>query len=56
MRFPPRHQLEGGLDVRVRRLDDGLCCLTEDAAVQLHRGDVVSSQGHHCREAAGIRL
>ena len=37
VRFPPRLQLEGGLDVRARRLDDGLCCLTEDAAVQLHR-------------------
>ena len=25
------------LDVRARRLDDGLCCLTEDAALQLHQ-------------------
>ena len=37
MRFPPRHQFEGGLDVRSRRFDNGLYCLTEDAAVQLHR-------------------
>ena len=36
MRFLPRHQFEGGLDVRARRLDDGLYWLTEDAAVQLH--------------------
>ena len=38
MRLPTRLQLEGGLDVRARRLDDDLCCLTEDAAVQQHRG------------------
>ena len=37
MIFPPRLQLEGGPDVRAWRLDDGLCCFTEDAAVQLHR-------------------
>ena len=30
--------MKGGLDVTTRPLDDGLCCLTEDAAVQLHRG------------------
>ena len=29
--------MEGGLDVRARRLDDGLYCLTEDAAAQLQQ-------------------
>ena len=38
MRFPPRLQLEGGLDVWARRLDDSLCFLTKDAAFQLQRG------------------
>ena len=30
--------MEGSLDARARRLENGLCCLTEDAAVQLHWG------------------
>ena len=30
--------MEGGLYVRDRELNDGLCCWTEDAAGQLHRG------------------
>ena len=31
--------MEGGLDVRARHvLDDGLHCMTEDAAVHLRRG------------------
>ena len=29
--------MEGVLEVGVWRFDDGLCCLTEDAAVRLHR-------------------
>ena len=36
--IPAKTSFGSGLDVRARRLDDGLCCLTEDAAVQLHRG------------------
>ena len=35
--IPAKTSLEGGLDVRARRLDDGLCCLTEDAIVELNR-------------------
>ena len=38
MRFPSRLHLEGVLEVRARRLNDGFCCLIEGAAVQLHRG------------------
>ena len=42
VRFAGRSKLDSRQDfkwkaVRARRLDDGLCCLTEDAAVQLHR-------------------
>ena len=35
------------IGMRARRLDAGLCCLAEDAAVQLYREDVASSWGHH---------
>ena len=35
--IPAKTSMEGSLDLTARRLDDGLCCLTEDAAVQLHR-------------------
>ena len=36
--IPAKTSMEGGLDVGTRRLDDGLYCLTEDGAIQLHRG------------------
>ena len=35
--IPAKTSMESGLDDRARRLDDGLCCLTEDAAVHLYR-------------------
>ena len=46
--------IAGGLDVRARRLDNGLCCLTKDAAVQLHRGTCSFFAGLHRGAKAGI--
>ena len=49
--------MEGGLDIRAWCLDDGLCCLTDDTAIQLHQEDVaLSHRGHHCSATAGIQL
>ena len=48
--FHAKTPMEGGLGVRARRLDNGLRCLTEDAAVQPHRGYAASSWCHHCAQ------
>ena len=41
--IPAKASMEGGLDVRARGLNDSLCCLTKDAAVQLHRKCSITS-------------
>ena len=35
--FPAKTSRKGDFEVSARQLDDGLCCLTENVAVQLHR-------------------
>ena len=56
--IPAKTSMVNSLDVGARRLDNGLGCLTEDAAVQLHRGDVASLSGspllHNSRHLTAI--